>query len=428
MFNTIRPTRFSLLAAAALWAMSPGAAGAEPAAGPALPRFTQDRFAIGFWVDPPADERMEERYREIADANFTLVVGGFGATTTPAIRRQLDLSAQLGLRALVAVPGKSYEQLAPDHPALWGYLWRDEPSAAEFADLAASVQKIRELRPGRLAFINLFPNYAPDWALKTSSYAEYVRRFVDEVKPDVLCMDHYPQFDPGPPADSRQSYLDCLAVLRAEALRAGIPFWNFFNTMPFGPHTDPTEGQIRWQIYASLAHGAKGVLWFCYYTPAGHEFPKGGAIIRRDGTRTRHYEHARRINGELKRLDPTLMKLTSTGVARVARGSETTAPLAGGAVVRVSGSPSVDLLIGEFRHEDGRRAVLLQNHDFAYTSWPTVTFDVPPERVVEVDKSTGREVPVRDDSPDMDGLQLSLDAGDGRLFLLPGEREAVKAR
>jgi hypothetical protein len=27
--------------------------------------------------------------------------------------------------------------------------------------------------------------------------------------------------------------------------------------------------------------------------------------------------------------------------------------------------------------------------------------------------------PVIDDSPDMDGLQVSLGAGDGRLFLLP---------
>ncbi|MCP4312846.1 MAG: hypothetical protein GY790_16405, partial [Bacteroidetes bacterium] len=34
-------------------------------------------------------------------------------------------------------------------------------------------------------------------------------------------------------------------------------------------------------------------------------------------------------------------------------------------------------------------------------------------------KKTGKEIPVVDDSPAMKGLQISLDAGEGRLFLLP---------
>ncbi len=41
--------------------------------------FIQDRFAIGFWVDPPIGDDADSRYKEIADANFTVVLGGFGA-------------------------------------------------------------------------------------------------------------------------------------------------------------------------------------------------------------------------------------------------------------------------------------------------------------------------------------------------------------
>ena len=70
-------------------------------------------------------------------------------------------------------------------------------------------------------------------------------------------------------------------------------------------------------------------------------------------------------------------------------------------------------------HVDGRRAVMLNNYRFAYTAWPTVEFDMPTSQVREVDQKTGREVPVYDDSPNMKGLQVSLDAGAGRLFLLP---------
>ena len=64
-------------------------------------RFIQDRFAIGYWVGPQTSENLETRYREIADANFTLVLGTPGMT--PAA--QLELCDKLGLRAIVRIPG-----------------------------------------------------------------------------------------------------------------------------------------------------------------------------------------------------------------------------------------------------------------------------------------------------------------------------------
>ena len=51
-----------------------------------------------------------------------------------------------------------------------------------------------------------------------------------------------------------------------------------------------------------------------------------------------------------------------------------------------------------------------------YSAWPTIEFNADLGRLMEVSKKTGLETPVLDDSTDMAGLQLSLDAGDGRLF------------
>ena len=108
-----------------------------------------------------------------------------------------------------------------------------------------------------------------------------------------------------------------LEVMREVSMKKGIPFWNFFNVMPYGPHADPTEAQLRWQVFTSIAYGAKGVLYFCYWTPRGDEFPKGGAIIAADGRKTRHYDQARRINRALRNLGPTIMKLSSLKTVRV---------------------------------------------------------------------------------------------------------------
>lgn len=356
-------------------------------------RFVQDRFAIGFWVAPQTDENLDSRYAEIAEANFTFVIGLCGAKNPPPAGEQLKLCEKHGLKALVHLDGLPLDKL-PESPACWGYAIEDEPNASRFAALRNTVDTLRHARPGKLSYINLFPNYASPGQLGTKDYDEHVSRFMSEVRPDVLSMDHYPQFRPE--ADGRDNYCRNLEVMRRESITAGIPFWNFFNTMPYGPHIDPTETQLRWQIFTSLAHGAKGVMYFCYWTPRGGEFPKGGAILTADGRRTRHYDEAKRINTGLKHLGPTLMNLTSTGVHRVKPKSATPDALQGSPVRSISEG---DYLIGLFRHADGRRAVLLNNYHFAYSAWPTVVFDAEPASILEVSPKTGRAGPRRQSGP-----------------------------
>lgn len=361
------------------------------------------------------DKDAEAHYSDIAEANFNLVIGIFGASTVDGVSRQLSLCEKHGLSAIVSMAGLPADK-QPTNESCWGYFLGDEPGPDSFPGLRRTVDALREARPGKLAFINIYPNYVPAWAIGHTSYVEHVSRYMREVAPDVLCMDHYPHFLPN--ADGRAAYCDNLAVMREESLKAKVPFWNFFNTFPFGDQSDPTEAQIRWQIYTSLAYGAKGVLYFCYWTPAGDPFVKGGAIITRDGKRTRHFDEAKRVNGVLKQLGPTLMKLTSTGVYHCKPGDDFAKILKGSPIKSLTDG---DFLIGTFRHADGRRAVLLNNYQFSYSAWPTVGFDAPTNNAVEVSPVSGKEVPLEDDSPDMPGLQISLDAGQGRLFLLPAE-------
>lgn len=378
-------------------------------------RFKQETFAISFLSDPPADARMDTRYAELAAAHFTVTLGGFHAVTVPTAKRQLKYSHRHGMGAILTCPNTPAAEL-PTGLGCWGYGVADEPSAADFPRLRREVDAIRAAHPGKLALINLLPDYASAAQLGVDDYEEYVRRFVREVDVDVLCMDHYPALRPD--ADGREGYCDNLAVMRAVALDANIPHWNFFNAMPWGPHDDPTEAHLRWQVYTSLAYGSKGVLYFSYWPLDPNFAPHGAAIMTQDGRPTRHYAEATRLNAALKQLGPTLMQLTSTGVYRVRQDDAPTEVLRGSPLRDIS---SGEFLIGGFRHADGRRAVLINNYRFAYTAWPTVTFDAPPDDIVEVCPRTGQEVPLRDDSPAMPGVQLSLDAAGGRLFLLPAD-------
>lgn len=393
--------------------------------------FVQDRLAIGFWWPPRTTENLDQHYRDIAEANFTVVIGTYGMTAA----EQLKLCEKYGLKALVHADGPADK--LPDGPACWGYMLADEPSAAAFPALAARAQEIRTHRPGRFGYVNLYPNYAPAWALGTATYDEHVAKFVQVVKPEVLSMDHYPLMRPE--GDTRDAYLANLRTMREQSLAAGIPFWNYFYAMPFNDRLDPTEAQIRWQIYASLAHGAKGVLYFCYWTPGkGNkgkgEFPKGGAIITAEGLKTRHYDQARRINAQLKKLGPTLMQLTSTAVVKLST-ADSPPNLEGThirGIQRVAGDPHGEFIIGGFTHADGRRAVMIVNHSYMYTAWPTVEFAAAPgsgsASVMEVDRDSGEIVAAVDASPELPGLQISLDAGDGRLFILPAQGADAPAK
>ena len=59
------------------------------------------------------------------------------------------------------------------------------------------------------------------------------------------------------------------------------------------------------------------------------------------------------------------------------------------------------------------------NNRFAYSAWPTVVLDVQSgQRIVEIDSETGREVPLRDASPAMEGVQIPLLDGGARLLLI----------
>eukprot|EP00041_Stephanoeca_diplocostata_P019961 m.437427 g.437427 ORF g.437427 m.437427 type:complete len:265 (+) comp21436_c0_seq17:146-940(+) len=211
--------------------------------------FVQDRFAISFWVDPivPADE-FSEQYATIAQANFTVVLGGFGAKDPESVAQQLRACEINGL-ACIPSACESGPPLTPtdrnkscvglNSTSLWGFQMKDEPKVQDFPFLknwSASIATRRE-RENILRFINLLPNYASVAQLGGVGYETYVQKFIDTVEPNFLCMDHYPLFDAGSANSTRNitmaGYHRNLRVFRELSLSAGLPFWYRACQLPF---------------------------------------------------------------------------------------------------------------------------------------------------------------------------------------------------
>jgi hypothetical protein len=316
---------------------SPDAVGAEPAATPSpdqLPLTGGPEFPIGIFWPPHPYASTAERYAEIKDAGFDFIISGNYAGDGNIFQHQLGLARTAGLKMLISddiqIRNMSRWFSISDNPAdflsvtpgearalyirargaygpyssLAGFNFYDEPGPGWFGTLAKAVAISRELAPGLLPYINLFPSDDP----------AYYRNFVDEVLPSLISFDRYPLLSEG---REDANYFHNWAIVRDAALHGGIPSWVFIQTLAYDNHREPTAAELLWQVNISLAYGAKGIQYFTYWTPEaarGEGF--GPALITVDGQRTPRYAAARSINTTwLHQVGRELKPLVSESVA-----------------------------------------------------------------------------------------------------------------
>ena len=258
-------TKIATLCLAAGWAASLPAAGSEAKGTPGGPIVT-------YYAGPSDTLPLNDR------SAAQIAAGGWNLGWANKAG-DLDIYHRHGIRALftIGVPDldnpaqakaldATIEQVR-NHPALYGYHLVDEPGAGAFPQLGRLVAYLRKRDPGHLADINLLPTYASNEQLDTkgdtvTAYREYLRQFVDVVKPSLVSYDHY-HFKKS--SDGDQYFLN-LALIRETALKAGLPFLNIIQACdsPSEGWRGPDEHEIRWLMYTSLAYGAHGISHFRY--------------------------------------------------------------------------------------------------------------------------------------------------------------------
>jgi hypothetical protein len=173
-----------------------------------------------------------------------------------------------------------------DEPPLY-YPHAKLPPSRVLDSLVKMTRVIRDSTTGsnthdKLALVNLLPIQACEWfhpprcgGDTLAAYRSYLDQYLasfdaDPLPAPVLCFDKYP-FE-SPPADFRLYFMQ-LAIVRDKAAQYSrpnyrIPFWSVVQAAPrregaAAPyHSTPTFNQIRWQVYASVAYGAKGIFYW----------------------------------------------------------------------------------------------------------------------------------------------------------------------
>lgn len=249
------------------------------------------------------------------------------------------------------------------NPAVKGYFIMDEPGAKDFPMLARAVAAVKKYAPGKLAYINLFPDYATIGAtdksqLGTSNYTEYLERFVNEVKPQAISYDNYMvQMSQDLKETNRAaSYYRNLLEVRRVALKYNLPYLNIVSANQVRPFTTiPSPANLAFQAYTTLAAGYRGVGWYTYYESGYHYAP-----ISKAGQRSLTWEYLKEVNRQVATLAPVMSRLRSTGVFFTPPAPVTGLPLLPGILVE-SLTSTEPMMIGEFKDAEGNVYAMVVN-------------------------------------------------------------------
>ena len=284
-----------------------------------------------------------------------------------------------------------------DHPALWGDDMIDEPGAYSYDNIAAALNAYYANTDGKLALVNLFPEYANndqlqeypetdsrrDFWLSTSnngvengvSYKMYVSDYINKLPVDYICMDFYPynskQNAFGKEVKATNEYwLPNLDILAEACRETNRDLWVITQAAGETEKGDPDGNHPRWcdevsdisqQAYASLAFGAKAII-HAEFSAKGWWDPEHSHMIDIDGNTTATYDAVKEVDGYLAYFADEYgqYKYESTYMinpVKVAgkRSSKLAVTVPGEAIDLVT---SNGLLVGTFSGEDGKAYVI----------------------------------------------------------------------
>ncbi|MCK5876380.1 MAG: hypothetical protein KAG43_01995 [Candidatus Marithrix sp.] len=421
---------------------------------------TED-FLLSFWGTPHPTLK---NYQEIVECGFNIATG---STSEPKFGQlQLELAEEVGIKFMLRdsriypnLPNESnWQQVVQqviddyaDYPALYGYFIDDEPNSKQFTNLAKLVQEFRNRDPKSIGFINLFPNFASADQLGTSDYDEYVKKFVEIVKPPLISFDYYALLQPKNCVEqiklikenqynlpfrstdfstscNRLGYFPNLSTIRKYALESNTNFCSILLSTPHFNYRDPTPAEIRWQVYTSLAYGSRGIVYFTYFTynesperPTDNLGNAHNGILDQYGYRTSKFTTVRNINLGLQKLIPYLVKLTSVNIYQVYRNEQLSQygipvfpSTGGGMITQVIGG---EFLLAEFIDPDLNGWLMIVNLDYQNSANAAIILrNTEASQVRYVSRTTGELTEFSKESSQGNTLYVWLAPGDGKLL------------
>jgi len=393
-------------------------------------------FMITYWCGPPKAQTTLERYRELADCGFNVAYAAIDNLWEKTSKEQdehnqkvLDLCQQVGMKAFIwdgRIAGVGKWDEAPtaatipqiektldemiarhsSHPAFLGFILGDEMGAAVHQKLGFVTQYLLKKDPKHVPYYNNLPNYAG----APKSHERETANYLKTVKPAFYSWDAYWQLHE---ENEPRYYFDNLEVVRRQCLKAKTPYTQIICSIEHMGYRACSEGDLRWQVWTSLAYGTRGITYFTYCHVPGMATGDAPGFLDKQFNRSFNWVNGRKINQRIAKLGPTLVKLTSTGVYHTNPTVGTVPLLPEAPVKKAEGG---NIVIGCFKDAAGKVYLLPANNSTGTKITAKFTMDAPFGSAAEVSQETGELLPAAALKDKV--LEVELEAGEGRLFLL----------
>lgn len=310
------------------------------------------------------------------------------------------------------------------HAAVMGFFIIDEPAGDVLNAVIQAVQIVKK-HSNKLPFVNFLPYYKNIWErIRFKDYGKYICNYIEQTDVDVICYDYYAQMTERQYEDP--NYFTNLKYFMDNSQKLGINFWNTLLSTAHFRYRIPSYDDMRWQVNTSLAYGAKGILYFTFYTPDNthrNETNYRQGPINWWGERTDVFYHIKDVNRELhQRWGDLFIDMDVTKVVHYPKAPlENLASFSGdGAVSEVDILSGMDphIIISEFKHiTDGHNYIFVVNanpRDSVY-----VSLGLPGVSGVERFTVSGESYAVKNEID-------TVDFFDTRLWLAPGQGELLR--
>jgi len=394
-------------------------------------------FMITYWCGPAKKDTTLARYKELADCGFNVAFAAIdNLWEKPSTeqdehnRKVLDLCQQVGMKAFIwdghiAGIGKWDEAPTPQdipqiektldgmiaryssHPAFLGFILGDEMGAAVHQKLGFVNQYLLKKDPKHPPYYNELPNYASTPKRHERETAAFLRI----VKPAFYSWDAYWQLHE---ENELRYYFDNLEVVRRNCVKAKTPYTQIIVSIEHMGYRACSEGDLRWQVWTSLAYGTRGITYFTYCHVPGMATGDAPGFLDKQGNRSFNWVNGQKINRRIIQLAPTLVKLTSTGVYHTGALPPSTIPLLPEAPVKKADGG--DIVLGCFADAKGVEYIMPVNRSMGNAIKAALTLDEKYVSAQEISQETGK--PLAPVSVAGKPLSVPLEAGEGKLFLL----------
>ncbi len=407
----------------------------------------ENKYFKTYWDGIPLAFFTEERVKEAVDCGFNLLqsghLGGYvegigGDYGVENHRRALELCEKYGVKYtisdgrihnLVMKPADSQTiertvaEICADYkgyPALYAYMVMDEPAARRFPKLAEIVRAFAKYDPDHFALINLLPDFCTPEQLGAPDYEKYLRHYMQSVRPQCLCYDHYHLRNGNPergvPARDilsqeevgeytamierwdRAGFYDNLEVIRRYALQYDIPYMLVVLVVEHGPFRYLTKEELYYEVWQTLAYGCSTISYYNYWgNPKCDELNYRNSLISSEGHKCQHYWNVQEINKAITPIGNRIAQTKSSAVFHIGEEPDDVTYFNGyGVIEAITGGR---LTVGFF--EDG--SFVIANKDYEHGAEVTIKTEaslavldasrdefVPcPERVVRIKAGEG---------------------------------------